>query len=202
MNASVKSSCLKYTDKAPNPPDKVDWSLKYTSNVSDQGSCGASWAFSAAGALESLYTIKKGVRTVFAAQQLLDCSDSYGNEGCNGGLMDQAFWYVIDHGITSDDYYTYTGQVMSINTKDQKCSYKETMKVYQNTECAEVPSEDFDSLQSAVIQQPVSAAISATSDPKFKFYKEGVYDGPCTSDIDAGVITYDKLDPNSWLWQE
>jgi hypothetical protein len=61
------------------------------------------------------------------------------------------------------------------------------MKVLQNGECATVPSGDFDKLQSAVIQQPVAAAVSATSDPKWKFYKEGIYDGPCTDDIDAGV---------------
>lgn len=26
--------------------------------------------------------------------------------------MDQGFWYVVDHGVTSEDQYPYTGQVM------------------------------------------------------------------------------------------
>lgn len=38
--------------------------------------------------------------------------------------MDQAFWYVIDNGVTNIDQYAWVGQ-------DQKCVYKTTMKVMQ-----------------------------------------------------------------------
>lgn len=61
----------------------------------------------------------------------MDCSTKaeYGNEGCNGGEMNAAFWYVIDHGITTESQYRYTA-------KTQKCTYTEKQKVYQNTKCA------------------------------------------------------------------
>lgn len=65
----------------------------------------------------------------FSEQQLLDCTQGYGNEGCNGGLMDQSIWYVIDNGITSSAQYAYSGNV-------SKCQYKTSMQVYKVRDCA------------------------------------------------------------------
>lgn len=72
----------------------IDWAeAGKVGPVIDQGQCGASWAFSAIGAFESAHMIKNN-NILGSAQELLDCTNSYGNYGCNGGFMASSFEYI------------------------------------------------------------------------------------------------------------
>lgn len=78
----------------------TDWVAQgATTPVKNQGKCGSCWAFSTTGAIEGLYWLSNKSLKSFSEQQLVDCSVL--NMGCNGGLMDRAFTYVKNHGITT-----------------------------------------------------------------------------------------------------
>ena len=92
--------------------------------VKNQSSCSSSWAFSATGALEGmLYKNKHYVQTL-SEQQLLDCSEDYGNRGCYGGLAMNAFRYVQGvGGICLETDYPYLAYV----------SWHDTHAIYTDT---------------------------------------------------------------------
>lgn len=78
----------------------VDWvGFGAVSPVKNQGSCQATYAFSAIGGIEGISYIYYKAQTEYSVQQLVDCSQTYGNQGCNSGSMTSSFDYIKAKGI-------------------------------------------------------------------------------------------------------
>mmetsp|Transcript_52378 Transcript_52378/g.59867 ORF Transcript_52378/g.59867 Transcript_52378/m.59867 type:complete len:362 (-) Transcript_52378:423-1508(-) len=164
-----------------NLPGTVDWSAKGAVTApKNQGQCGSCWAFSTTGSLEGLNFIKNGKLESFSEQQLVDCSGSYGNQGCSGGLMDDAFKYVEKYGIEKESDYPYEGS-------DGTCHYDASKVAFRISGYQDVPQKDNLQLKAAVAQQPVSVAIEADQ-LAFQFYSGGVLTGNCGTKLDHGVL--------------
>lgn len=162
-------------------PTSKDWvSLGHVSPVKDQGYCGSCWAFSAVGALESIYSIKKNKMLDLSEQQLVDCSKPYGNMGCDGGIMDSAFDYIKAKGIVKESKYPY-------KAVDGKCSTTKTS--FPTTYVSGytwVKANDYNALASALNLQPVAVAVDATN---WSLYSSGVFTSDwCENNLNHGVL--------------
>lgn len=188
-----------------------DWHTKgLLGPIRQQGLCGACWAFSAIGAIESAMAINKfnsmppidrdkslmlGLVTPLSEQDLIDCDKKF-EKGCKGGLMTTTFneEEKSGRGICSEADYPYL-ETQGTCSNDL-CTPVEGSIVKDQVDV--VPRKTH-ALEKAVNVQPVTAAMVA-NDPMFQFYSKGIYQmdgcGRVTKqmgDPDCGIL-YDKQD--------
>ncbi|CAA2984214.1 senescence-specific cysteine protease SAG39-like [Olea europaea subsp. europaea] len=156
---------------------------------------GCCWAFLTVAATEGINYLSTGKLISLSEQELVD-SDTSEDMGCNGGLMDNAFQFIIkNHGLTEDPRITNQEGDDSCNSK------KESSHAAKITGYEDVPANSESALLKAVAKQPVSVAIDA-SGSDFQFYKSGVFTGECGTDLDHGVtaVGYGTASDGTKYW--
>lgn len=172
-------------DDTKDLPDSVDWvSAGAVTEVKNQSSCGSCWAFSSTGAIEGASFIKYGQLIALSEQNLLDC-DKVDN-GCNGGLMENAFKYDESaKGLCSEADYPY------LATDGHDCS-STCQKVDGTTveSYIDIAEKDKHGLIASIALQPTSIAMQADQ-LSFQFYSTGVFDDDSCGEfgqVDHGVL--------------
>jgi C1A family cysteine protease len=180
---SRKLRSAEFVGNASALPTSVDWSAKgAVTPIKNQEQCGSCWAFSTTGSVEGAWFIAKGQLPSLSEQQLVDCSTAEGNQGCNGGLMDYAFEYIIKNkGITTEAAYPYTA------TGPNKCQAAGKPVAATLSGYKDVSPNSETALLTAIVQQPVSVAVEADQSV-FQFYSGGVMNSACGTQLDHGVL--------------
>jgi cathepsin L len=164
------------------PTGSLDWVAKgAVTGVKDQGQCGSCWAFSTTGSVEGIVQLTFNHLTSLSEQQLVDCAGSFGNQGCNGGLMDNAFKYVEKNGLCTEAAYPYTGRDGTCKASSCTASPNSQITGYKDVTHTE------NALGSSVDIEPISIAIEADQSG-FQLYKSGVFCGTCGQNLDHGVL--------------
>ncbi|CAN8320806.1 unnamed protein product [Cochlearia groenlandica] len=183
LKRKAKKTSLRYEARVGDSlPDSVDWRKEgAVAEVKDQGSCGSCWAFSTIGAVEGINAIVTGDLISLSEQELVDCDTSY-NEGCNGGLMDYAFEFIINNGgIDTEADYPYKGV-------DGRCDQiRKNAKVVTIDSYEDVPVSSEESLKKALSNQPIAVALEGGG-RAFQLYDSGVFTGICGTQLDHGVL--------------
>jgi cathepsin L len=183
----VKAGKVMPVESIADAPASLDWRDKgAVTAVKDQGQCGSCWSFSTTGSVEGAWFIAKNNLTSLSEQQLMDCSQKEGNMSCEGGLMDDAFQFIIDNkGICAEADYPYK----AVDEKCQTtCTPVATISAFADVAFDTKNPNDDTALMAAVQKGPVSIAIEADQ-PIFQMYTGGVISGPsCGTQLDHGVL--------------
>lgn len=160
----------------------MDWRNKGVFNpVGNQGSCGACYTFSSVAVVEAMQKIKTGSLPGLSEQQILDCTSSFGNSGCGGGLMTNSFKYLKNAKAMKRSSYPYSGVKGSCkyNAADGVVNVKSFIELSKDD-----PQEHIDALQNG----PISAAI-ASSSSVFQFYSKGIINSSsCGNSLNHAVV--------------
>lgn len=176
---------------------KIDWRQKgAVTAVKNQGQCGSCWTFSATGNIEGQHFIKHGKLVSLSEQEIVSC-DSLG-DGCNGGLMDLAFeWLIQSRGgnIDTEASYPYA----SASGTAPAC------RLTGRTVGAKISSyRDIAHSETAIANElysvgPISIAVDATS---WQSYQGGILTNCISQQVDHGVLAVgfdDTFNPPYWI---
>ncbi|XP_054321371.1 tubulointerstitial nephritis antigen-like isoform X4 [Pongo pygmaeus] len=160
----------------------------------DQGNCAGSWAFSTAAVASDRVSIHSlgHMTPVLSPQNLLSC-DTHQQQGCRGGRLDGAWWFLRRRGVVSDHCYPFSGRERDEAGPTPPCmmhsramgrgkrqatascpnSHVNNNDIYQVTPVYRLGSNDKEIMKELMENGPVQALMEVHED--FFLYKGGIY---------------------------
>ena len=186
VKSGAQVKAIKATKAAP---ESLDWRDSNIVNpIKDQAQCGSCWSFSTIQATESGWAKNKGTLYSLSEQNLVDCDTN--DEGCNGGLMDNAWKYVIANQggkFQLEDDYPYTG-------RDGTCKYDSSRAPEVRVVNDYQVDDNEDAVKEACAEIGVLAIAIDAGHISFQLYSSGIYDPVlCSStnlDHAVGLVGY------------
>ena len=175
----------------------IDWRPKgAVTPVKNQGQCGSCWSFSSTGSIEGQWFLAGNTLTSVSEQELVSCDTV--DSGCNGGLMDNAWgWLLSAHSgqIVTEASYPYVsggGNVPACSMSGTVVGA--TINGHKNIQTTETAMAAF-----VYASGPLSVAVDATS---WQTYVGGIMTNCISSQIDHGVLIVgydDNNQPPYWI---
>jgi len=177
FDPSACTSCVRFPamrELLASPPTDFDWTTQgAVTPVKDQGQCGSCWSFGTTGDVEGTHFLAGNDLVSLSEQQLVSCDRI--DEGCNGGLQEDAFKYVIKNGLTTEKNYPYTaghgraGSCDSSKTTPVAASISSWVQVSKSG-VGKTPDED--AIQTALLASgPITIGINASP---MQLYRKGI----------------------------
>lgn len=192
-------------------PSYINWTERgVVTPVKNQYGCASCWAFSATGVVESYHAMRTHKLIDLSEENLIDCTFNYGNQGCLGGMPENALDYIIVNGVDTEKSYPLVSVMpfTCIAPYDCTCEYNSSVvgARINGYGCTKQGNET--DLQYNLIKYgPISVSIDVTDN--FQFYDSGILIDPtCSSQIinhSVLVVGYGELNgvkyyiiKNSW----
>jgi C1A family cysteine protease len=176
---------------------KIDWRAKgAVTAVKNQGQCGSCWAFSSTGNIEGQWFIKNNELVSLSEQDLVSCDTTC--DGCNGGLMDYAFEWLVKSRrgeISTEHSYPY----VSGNGVAPACKASGHTNGAKITGHKNIAHNENAIADEVFANGPVSIGVDATS---WQTYTGGIMTNCISSQVDHGVLAVgfdDEHKPPYWI---
>mgnify|MGYP001612254265 FL=1 len=176
---------------------KIDWRTKgAVTPIKNQGQCGSCWSFSSTGSIEGQWFLAGNALTSVSEQELVSCDTI--DSGCNGGLMDNAWTWLLqanNGSIVTEASYPYVSGSGEVPT----CALSGKQFGAQINGHLDVPKSETQMAAFVMASGPLSVAVDATS---WQTYTGGILTDCISNQIDHGVLVVgydDTNNPPYWI---
>jgi cysteine peptidase B len=174
----------------------IDWRAKgAVTYVKNQGQCGSCWSFSSTGSIEGQWFLAGNTLVALSEQELVSCDTT--DDGCSGGLMDNAWaWLISNQGgaIVTEASYPYVSGTGTVPA----CALPKTKGATINGH-EDLPQNEAQMATWMSTNGPISIGVDATS---WQTYTSGIMTNCISSQVDHGVLAVgfdDTSSPPYWI---